>query len=201
MKLNLDIKVKLCKQFHAMDLICQTYTVQSDSSTTDTNVFMIEVLPGNALGQPNFRFSHVADAVDMQDYPDHYDPDYAYFRTNAITLRLRSQYLVNRAAKNIYNDVCSLVKHINYLETTDIVNYYIGGKCDNKKVQLSGVVSVNGQRGVVQLNPQTIGALSEAQNKGKPGQVATLTRTGWIWADAPEGTCSGQGGEVTWKDL
>lgn len=95
----------LGKQF--IDIECQA---QSDSLSDDmdTNIFVIQKLPKNALGESTSQFSHVADPVDLEDYPAYQVQDIPYFRTNHITLRVRSEYQTARIISVMQEQVQNL---------------------------------------------------------------------------------------------
>lgn len=95
----------LGKQY--IDIECQA---QSDSLSDDmdTNIFVVQKLPKNALGQTTSQFSHVADPVDLQDYPPYPAQDLPYFRTNQITLRVRSEYQTARIISVLEQEVQNL---------------------------------------------------------------------------------------------
>lgn len=116
MQVKLDIKVNqyIKDDLKAtVDIYCKAYTEDPNS---DPKVFMIQKLPKNALGQLDMRFSHVADPVDMQDWPDHVSQDYAYFRTDQIKLRVRSPFIAQRVIQQLKNGVERLIKAKNFLE-------------------------------------------------------------------------------------
>lgn len=127
MTLVLHFKVKRLKRptlKNAIDVQCYA----TSSTGSDTNVFVIQILPKNALNQSQFRFSHVADPVDMQDYPSIVDFDTPYFRTDSIKLRLRNQYQANIVIQTLKKQVRSLVNAINSLDSSnyDQFDYPIG---------------------------------------------------------------------------
>lgn len=97
----------------AVDIECKA----TSACNVDTNVFVIQKLPKNFNKQPDYRFSHIADPVDMQDYPSAMLDDYAYFRTNSIKLRVRSDFQAQHAINGIKTGVAALVKALNYLNT------------------------------------------------------------------------------------
>lgn len=97
----------------AVDIECKA----TSACNVDTNVFVIQKLPKNFNKQPDYRFSHIADPVDMQDYPSTMLDDYAYFRTNSIKLRVRSDFQAQHAINGIKTGVAALVKALNYLNT------------------------------------------------------------------------------------
>lgn len=97
----------------AVDIECKA----TSACNVDTNVFVIQKLPKNFNKQPDYRFSHIADPVDMQDYPSEMMDDYAYFRTNSIKLRVRNDFQAQHAINGIKTGVTALVKALNYLDT------------------------------------------------------------------------------------
>ena len=97
----------------AVDIECKA----TSSCNADTNVFVIQKLPKNFNKQPDYRFSHIADPVDMQDYPSEIMDDYAYFRTDSIKLRVRNDFQAQHAINGIKTGVTALVKALNYLNT------------------------------------------------------------------------------------
>lgn len=97
----------------AVDIECKA----TSACNVDTNVFVIQKLPKNFNKQPDYRFSHIADPVDMQDYPSVMMDDYAYFRTNSIKLRVRNDFQAQHAINGIKTGVAALVKALNYLST------------------------------------------------------------------------------------
>lgn len=97
----------------AVDIECKA----TSACNVDTNVFVIQKLPKNFNKQPDYRFSHIADPVDMQDYPSEMMDDYAYFRTNSIKLRVRNDFQAQHAINGIKTGVAALVKALNYLDT------------------------------------------------------------------------------------
>lgn len=97
----------------AVDIECKA----TSACNVDTNVFVIQKLPKNFNKQPDYRFSHIADPVDMQDYPSVMMDDYAYFRTNSIKLRVRNDFQAQHAINGIKTGVTALVKALNYLDT------------------------------------------------------------------------------------
>ena len=97
----------------AVDIECKA----TSSCNADTNVFVIYKLPKNFNKQPDYRFSHIADPVDMQDYPSEIMDDYAYFRTDSIKLRVRNDFQAQHAINGIKTGVTALVKALNYLNT------------------------------------------------------------------------------------
>ena len=97
----------------AVDIECKA----TSACNVDTNVFVIQKLPKNFNKQPDYRFSHIADPVDMQDYPSAMLDDYAYFRTNSIKLRVRNDFQAQHAINGIMTGVTALVKALNYLNT------------------------------------------------------------------------------------
>lgn len=97
----------------AVDIECKA----TSACNVDTNVFVIQKLPKNFNKQPDYRFSHIADPVDMQDYPSEMLDDYAYFRTNSIKLRVRNDFQAQHAINGIKTGVTALVKALNYLNT------------------------------------------------------------------------------------
>lgn len=97
----------------AVDIECKA----TSACNVDTNVFVIQKLPKNFNKQPDYRFSHIADPVDMQDYPSAMLDDYAYFRTNSIKLRVRNDFQAQHAINGIKTGVAALVKALNYLNT------------------------------------------------------------------------------------
>lgn len=100
----------------AVDIECKA----TSACNVDTNVFVIQKLPKNFNKQPDYRFSHIADPVDMQDYPSAMLDDYAYFRTNSIKLRVRSDFQAQHAINGIKTGVAALVKALNYLNTAQV---------------------------------------------------------------------------------
>lgn len=108
--LTTTIKRRRChssKQY--IDIVCTTGPAESDS-TTDYYVFVMQNMPKNALGQATQRFSHIADPVDMQDYPPYKTEDLPYFRSNQITLRVRSQFQAQHIIEQMRKDIDRLVK-------------------------------------------------------------------------------------------
>lgn len=97
----------------AVDIECKA----TSACNVDTNIFVIQKLPKNFNKQPDYRFSHIADPVDMQDYPSEMMDDYAYFRTNSIKLRVRNDFQAQHAINGIKTGVTALVKALNYLDT------------------------------------------------------------------------------------
>lgn len=95
----------------AIDVTCQAFCQQ------DPNIFVMQKLPKNALGEVTYRFSHVADPVDLQDWPDSQQDDYAYFRTNKVTLRVRSQFQAQSIIDTMRQEVKALVKALNFLQS------------------------------------------------------------------------------------
>ncbi len=97
----------------AVDIECKA----TSACNVDTNVFVIQKLPKNFNKQPDYRFSHIADPVDMQDYPSEIMDDYAYFRTDSIKLRVRNDFQAQHAINGIKTGVTALVKALNYLNS------------------------------------------------------------------------------------
>lgn len=91
----------------AIDIHAQ---ITSSDSTADTNIFMMEKLPKNFQKQYDYRFSHVADLVDMQDYPTYKDDNMAYYRTDQIVLRVRSQYIAQQVIQAMKDQVRQYVR-------------------------------------------------------------------------------------------
>ena len=110
-------KTALSKSY--IDIQCTASAQSSDSSSVDSNIFVIQKLPKNALGESTSRFSHVADPVDMQDYPSEEVQDSAYFRTNSITLRVRSQFQMEHIVEVMRKEVSALTQALNALPASE----------------------------------------------------------------------------------
>ena len=95
-------KTALSKAY--IDIVCTADT----SDSCGASIFVMQQLPKNALNESTYRFSHVADPVDLQDYPQEQLEDSAYFRTNEITLRVRSQYQVQLIVQTMRKEVQAL---------------------------------------------------------------------------------------------
>ena len=95
--MHVDITVKRHKEILGKQYIDIQCIAQSDSQSADIdkNIFVMQKLPKNALNESTARFSHIADPVDLQDYPAYEMQDAPYFRANEITLRVRSQFQVS----------------------------------------------------------------------------------------------------------
>lgn len=103
-RVNFNIKkYKTAQSKSYIDIQCAAYT---DSNSTC--IFVMQKLPKNAIGQTTSQFSHVADPVDMEDYPDKEQEDSAYFRTNSITLRVRNQFQVQHIVQTMRKQVQAL---------------------------------------------------------------------------------------------
>lgn len=103
----------------AIDITCKA----SGDSDIDSKIFVMQKLSKNTLGQQTYRFSHVADPVDLQDWPDCMQDDYSYFRTDQITLRVRSQFQAQSIIKTMQEQVKSLVQALKFLNS-DKSNIY-----------------------------------------------------------------------------
>lgn len=115
MKLDLTYQIKNVQNTHKPAFDIHAYVTSSDSQT-DVRVFMIQIGPKNYLGEPTDRFSHVADLVDMQDYPSQRDQDMAYYRTDDIILRVRSQFICDQTVQALIQEVKDLVQTSNALQ-------------------------------------------------------------------------------------
>lgn len=112
-KLKIQLKPANTKNSRtAWDILCQT-TAEDGS---DPNVFVIQVLPKNALNESTDRFSHIADLVDMEDYPSTKDLNKPYYRVSSIVLRVRSQFQAQHVISNIRQDVKELIQAANYMD-------------------------------------------------------------------------------------
>lgn len=121
----------------AVDIECKA----TSACNVDTNVFVIQKLPKNFNKQPDYRFSHIADPVDMQDYPSEIMDDYAYFRTDSIKLRVRNDFQAQHAINGIKTGVTALVKALNYLNSAQATAFQFttGTACsDSVSQSLSG---------------------------------------------------------------
>ena len=108
MNIRVDFKINRYKTAQSkayIDISCHAYE-DSDSLC----IFVMQKLPKNALGQTTSMFSHVADPVDMQDFPDHQEEDKAYFRTSDITLRVRNQFQVQHIVQTMREQVKALAQ-------------------------------------------------------------------------------------------
>ena len=111
-------KTALSKSY--IDIHCQASADTSDSTSSQdiSCIFMMQKLPKNALNQSTARFSHIADPVDLQDYPAEETQDMTYFRTNEITLRVRSQFQMEHIVETMRKEVKALVQALNALPDT-----------------------------------------------------------------------------------
>lgn len=127
----------------AVDIECKA----TSACNVDTNVFVIQKLPNNFNKQPDYRFSHVADPVDMQDYPTDKMDDYAYFRTDSIKLRVRNDFQAQHAINGIKTGVTALVKALNYLSSAQATAFQFttGTSCSDS---ISASLSESGSESV-----------------------------------------------------
>lgn len=95
----------------AIDITCKA------TGDVDSKIFVMQKMSKNALGEDTFRFSHVADPVDLQDWPDYMQDDYPYFRTDQITLRVRSQFQAQSIIKTMQEQVKNLVQALKFLSS------------------------------------------------------------------------------------
>ena len=118
MSITINFTVKRYKTDPGKQYIdIQCSATASDSS--GANIFVIQNLPKNALGQSCTRFSHIADPVDIQDFPPERDPQIPYFRTDSIILRVRSEFQVERIIKVMSQEVNSLVQALATLPSSE----------------------------------------------------------------------------------
>ena len=110
-QIQYNVKKYLKGSKSAIDVTCQAFCQQ------DPNIFVMQKLPKNALGQVTYRFSHVADLVDLEDWPDSQQDDYAYFRTNKVTLRVRSQFQAQSIINTMRQEVKALSKALSFLQS------------------------------------------------------------------------------------
>lgn len=108
MNIKVDFTVTRYKAAQSKSYIDVTCTASQDSDSIC--IFVMQKLPKNALGQVTSMFSHVADPVDMQDYPDQETQDKAYFRSSTITLRVRSQFQVEHIIEVMRKEVKALAQ-------------------------------------------------------------------------------------------
>lgn len=147
----------------AVDIECKA----TSACNVDTNVFVIQKLPKNFNKQPDYRFSHIADPVDMQDYPSEIMDDYAYFRTDSIKLRVRNDFQAQHAINGIKTGVAALVKALNYLNTAQATafQFTIGTACsDSVSQSLSGSQSQSSSYSI--SYSQSSESQSDASNSG-----------------------------------
>lgn len=147
----------------AVDIECKA----TSACNVDTNVFVIQKLPKNFNKQPDYRFSHIADPVDMQDYPSEIMDDYAYFRTDSIKLRVRNDFQAQHAINGIKTGVAALVKALNYLNTAQATAFQFttGTACsDSVSQSLSGSQSQSSSYSI--SYSQSSESQSDASNSG-----------------------------------
>lgn len=111
-------KTALSKSY--IDIHCTAHTQISDSLSSSSQpdssyIFVIQKLPKNALGQNSARFSHIADPVDIQDFPIEQSQDIPYFRAKEITLRVRSQFQSDRIISIMRKEVKDLVQALSVM--------------------------------------------------------------------------------------
>lgn len=106
--------------------IYDIYLKVQSQDNTDPNVFMIQILPKNALDQYQTQFSHVASPVDMQSYPAQYNRDYPYYRTDKFVLRVGSQYQKQQLLKGLARGVRRLDKALAMLQQSDDLPFIDG---------------------------------------------------------------------------
>lgn len=113
---NFTVKrYKVAASKNYIDVQCEA--AASDSS--DPCIFVIQNLPKNALGESTERFSHVADPVDMQDFPAEKDTQLPYFRTDSIILRVRSQFQVQHIISVMRKQVSALVQALSAVPSSE----------------------------------------------------------------------------------
>lgn len=147
----------------AVDIECKA----TSACNVDTNVFVIQKLPKNFNKQPDYRFSHIADPVDMQDYPSEIMDDYAYFRTDSIKLRVRNDFQAQHAINGIKTGVTALVKALNYLNSAQATAFQFttGTACsDSVSQSLSGSQSQSSSYSI--SYSQSSESQSDASNSG-----------------------------------
>ena len=110
MNITVDFIIKRYKTAQSKSYIDVTCTAHTGSTDEDPNIFVLQKLPKNALGQSTSRFSHIADPVDMEDYSAQETEDMAYFRASEITLRVRSQFQVEHIISVMREQVKALVQ-------------------------------------------------------------------------------------------
>lgn len=108
--MHVKVTVKNYKKILGKDFVDVECVAQSDSISDDitTNIFVMQKLPKNALNESTARFSHVADPVDLEDYPAQEMQDSPYFRTNEITLRVRNDFQASRIVSVMQEQVQNL---------------------------------------------------------------------------------------------
>lgn len=128
----------------AVDIQCKATSACND----DTNIFMIQKLPKNFNRQQDYRFSHVADPVDMQDYPTELHDDFAYFRVDHIKLRVRNDFQAEHVIQGLKSGASALVRAMNYIGATQSwdFEYNTGGYCSDSQPDTSDSYSVSGSQ-------------------------------------------------------
>lgn len=144
MNITLHFRVKRYQKSgykSAVDIQCKATSACND----DTNIFMIQKLPKNFNRQPDYRFSHVADPVDMQDYPTELHDDFAYFRVNHIKLRVRNDFQAEHVIQGLKSGASALVRAMNYIGATQSwdFEYNTGGYCSDSKSDVSDSHSIS----------------------------------------------------------
>lgn len=115
-------KTALSKSY--IDIHCTAHTESSDSLSRvaepdSSYIFVIQKLPKNAIGQTGARFSHIADPVDIQDFPIEQTQDSPYFRAKQITLRVRSQFQADRIISIMRKEIKDLAQALTVLPDSE----------------------------------------------------------------------------------